>query len=563
MLAPMQTLVAPARRGGRVSLPLDASRAIDRLLEVAPLDLVHVHEPFAPSAAAAALRHSRALNVGSFHSPTERVLSTQVARRFIELFFGRLDARMATYDVTRGLISSFFPGDYTVVRPGVDLERFAPGRPAGRPARDRLRARRGAGVPAAVPARAAPPSAGPRVDRDDLVARRRRTSPRGSRARCGSACGCPGRAASRSRRCSHGRTRCAPRPPVSRPRTTTVMKAIATGAVPVASRIPVYEEVLRDGADGLLFEPGDAEVLGAQLARLVTDRELLLDLRRRCLARRPEIGWDRVVDEIERTYRRVIDRRHRPPPDRPAIARRLSTREFIHCDLHMHTDHSPDCATPVDVLLETAKQRGLGAIAITDHNEISGALEARERAKGIKVIVSEEVKTAHEGEVIGLFIEEKIPRGMTLKETIDAIHAQGGLAYVPHPFDRLHAIPDYEHLLKVVGDIDVLEVFNARVAVRGFNEEAQRFADKYRLVAGAGSDSHVAQGLGTVKIRMRAFDGAQEFLESLRDADILHKRKSLIYLQSLKFLQTAGGRAGGGMATGQDGRAARRPASRR
>jgi predicted metal-dependent phosphoesterase TrpH len=305
-------------------------------------------------------------------------------------------------------------------------------------------------------------------------------------------------------------------------------------------------------------------VLGAQLARLVTNRDLLVELRRRCLERRPEIGWERVVDEVEATYRRVIGRRHSPPPDRPAIAGRLGKREFIHCDLHMHTDHSPDCATPVDVLLETAKRRGLGAIAITDHNEISGALEARDRARGIKVIVSEEVKTAHEGEVIGLFIEEKIPRGMSMKETIDAIHAQGGLAYVPHPFDRLHTIPDYEHLLKVVGDIDVLEVFNARVAVRGFNEEAQRFADKYRLVAGAGSDSHVAQGLGTVKIRMRDFDGPREFLESLRDADILHKRKSLIYLQSLKLLQTAGGRAGAGMPTAaRDGRAVQRPASRR
>jgi hypothetical protein len=110
--------------------------------------------------------------------------------------------------------------------------------------------------------------------------------------------------------------------------------------------------------------------------------------------------------------------------------------------------------------------------------------------------------------------------------------------YVPHPFDRLHSVPDYEHLLKVVEDIDVLEVFNARVAVRGFNEEARRFAAKYRVVAGAGSDSHVTQGLGTVKIRMRDFDGPAEFLESLRDADILHKRKSLIYLQSLKFVQT-------------------------
>src|SRR5688572_1056854 len=155
----------------------------------------------------------------------------------------------------------------------------------------------------------------------------------------------------------------------------------------------------------------------------------------------------------------------------------------------MHTDHSPDCATPVDVLLDTAKARGLGAIAITDHNEVSGALEARERADGLKVIVAEEVKTAHEGEVIGLFIEQKIPRGMSMRESIAAIRAQGGLVYVPHPFDRLHAVPDYEHLLEVVEEIDILEVFNPRVAFSAFNEEAARFAAKYRIVAGAGSDS--------------------------------------------------------------------------
>ena len=550
VLAPMQTLVTPARRGGRVSLPLDATRAIDRLLAAAPLDVVHVHEPFAPSAAAAALRHSRALNVGSFHSPTERVLSTQVARRFIELFFGRLDARLATFEVTRGLISSFFPGDYSVVPPGVDLDRFTAGERSGDaseiafvldeeraslrlflralrrlPLERRWHATVWAPGPADVPARRLPAALRDRV---------RMSGPRREPLEA-----LLGRAD----------VLCAASSGIA-PRTTTVLKAIAAGAVPVASRIPVYEEILREGALGLLFEPGDAEVLGAQLSRLVSDPELVLDLRRRCAERRPEIGWDRVVDAFERTYRTVIARRREPPPDRPAIARRLEKRDYIHCDLHMHTNHSPDCATPVDVLLETAKQRGLGAIAITDHNEISGALEARDRARGIKVIVSEEVKTAHEGEVIGLFIEEKIPRGMTLKETIVAIHDQGGLAYVPHPFDRLHSVPDYEHLLKVVGDIDVLEVFNARVAVRGFNEEAQRFAAKYRLVAGAGSDSHVAQGLGTVKIRMRDFDGAAEFLESLRDADILHKRKSLIYLQSLKFLQTQAARN-------------RRPAARR
>ena len=152
--------------------------------------------------------------------------------------------------------------------------------------------------------------------------------------------------------------------------------------------------------------------------------------------------------------------------------------------------------------------------------------------------MAEEVKTADQGEVIGLFIEDKIPRGMTLRETIDAIRDQGGLVYVPHPFDRMHSVPDYEHLLEVVEDVDAIEVFNPRVAFSAFNEEAERFAAKYRIVAGAGSDSHVAAGLGSVKIRMRAFDGPEEFLESLRDADIVRKKQSLLYVQALKFIQT-------------------------
>ena len=247
-----------------------------------------------------------------------------------------------------------------------------------------------------------------------------------------------------------------------------------------------------------------------------------------------------MADEFEQLYGEIAARRH-DQAGAPAVRKRLQDREFVHVDLHMHTDHSPDCATPVDTLLETAERVGLGAIAITDHNEISGALEARERAaNGLKVIVAEEVKTADQGEVIGLFIEEKIPRGMTLQETIAEIRRQGGLVYVPHPFDRMHAVPDYEHLLAIVDEIDAIEVFNPRVAISSFNEEAARFAAKYRIVAGAGSDSHVAQGLGSVKIRMRDFDGPEEFLESLRDADIVRKKQSLLYVQALKFIQTRG-----------------------
>jgi hypothetical protein len=102
----------------------------------------------------------------------------------------------------------------------------------------------------------------------------------------------------------------------------------------------------------------------------------------------------------------------------------------------------------------------------------------------------------------------------------------------------MHSVPDYEHLLPVVHEIDAIEVFNPRVAFTSFNEEAERFAAKYRIAGGAGSDSHVAQGLGSVKISMRDFDGPEEFLESLRDADIVRHRQSLLYVQALKFLQT-------------------------
>ena len=318
-----------------------------------------------------------------------------------------------------------------------------------------------------------------------------------------------------------------------------IVRALAAGVVPVATRVGEYEELLLEGERGPLFEPRDAETLAAHLARLAGDPGALERYRRRIDADAPAYAWSRVADELEEEYARIAARRFDPARDRP-LRHRLRERPLVHVDLHMHTDHSPDCATPVDTLLETARARGLDAIAVTDHNVISGALAARERARDVKVIVAEEIKTAGQGEVIGLFLEELVPRGLSLRETIAEIRRQGGLVYVPHPFDRLHAVPDYEHLLPEVEELDAVEVFNARVALPAFNEEAARFAAKYRIAAGAGSDSHVAQGLGSVKIRMRDFDGPEEFLASLRDADIVRTRSSLLYVQALKFLQTSG-----------------------
>jgi len=195
----------------------------------------------------------------------------------------------------------------------------------------------------------------------------------------------------------------------------------------------------------------------------------------------------------------------------------------------------------LDDLLDHAQAEGLGAIAVTDHNVFGGALEAVEKARGRKLIVipGEEVKTAAEGEVIGLFLKEEIPRGMSFGETVAAIRAQGGLVYVPHPFDRLHSIPDAATLQRHLGEIDVFEVYNARLIFEGYNVEALRFARKYNLTAAAGSDAHVLQGVGTGAVRMRRFQGPEEFLVSLRSAEILRRPKSLAYLQGLKWVAQA------------------------
>jgi hypothetical protein len=275
--------------------------------------------------------------------------------------------------------------------------------------------------------------------------------------------------------------------------------------------------------------------LAAQLERLLGDRRLSERLRGASAPLLAETAPEAVTDAHEALYAELAGRRH--PLDGARITDRRAT---IDVDLHMHTDHSGDCATPVEVLLATAREQGLGAIAVTDHNEISGALDAHAKADqyGVKVIVGEEVKTGGQGEVIGLFLRERIPRGMSLTETVAEIRRQGGVVYVPHPFDRLHSVPDYEHLLTILEDIDAIEIYNPRVAIGSFNEEAERFAAKYRILAAAGSDAHVAQGLGSVRVRMPDFDGPQEFLAALRDAEVLTKPSSLLYVQALKFLQT-------------------------
>ena len=245
-------------------------------------------------------------------------------------------------------------------------------------------------------------------------------------------------------------------------------------------------------------------------------------------------SFDRVANELAAIYNSLLGKRR---PRRKDVDP-LEERDWVTVDLHMHTEWSHDCSIPTADLLDHAEEIGLGGIAVTDHNVFGGALEAVElaRDRDLLVIPGEEVKTDNQGEVIGLFLQREIPRGLSFADTVAAIREQGGLVYLPHPFDRMHAIPDPATLHRHLAEIDVLEVYNARLLRDSFNDEALRFARKYRLLQGAGSDAHVLQGLGTGAVRMRRFDGPEEFLLSLRSAEILRRPKSLAYLQSLKWV---------------------------
>jgi predicted metal-dependent phosphoesterase TrpH len=310
--------------------------------------------------------------------------------------------------------------------------------------------------------------------------------------------------------------------------------------VPAVDGLPrLVAEAQASGA-AVADPPGRAlqpELAAAEAARLVEDEAFRERRTAEGLAAAEGQSVEALADRVEEVYA-ALGRRRRPGAARTVP---LEDREWIVADLHMHTTWSHDCSIEVDGLLEHAETEGLGAIAITDHNVFGGALEAVEKARGRRLVVipGEEVKTAEQGEVIGLFLQEEIPRGLSFAETIAAIRAQGGLVYVPHPFDRLHSIPRPETLHKHLAEIDVFEVYNARLLFDAYNEEAVRFARKYNLTSGAGSDAHVLAGVGTGAVRLRRFEGPEELLISLRSAEVLRRPKSLVYLQGLKWVAQA------------------------
>jgi dephospho-CoA kinase len=191
-------------------------------------------------------------------------------------------------------------------------------------------------------------------------------------------------------------------------------------------------------------------------------------------------------------------------------------------DLHVHTSYSHDSLSAPEAVIERARRAGLSRVAVTDHNEIDGALLARELAPDL-VIVGEEVRTAEGLDLIGLFLDERIPRGLRFEEVAAEIRRQGAIVYLPHPFDRYRgAKPSF--LDGVVEWVDVVEGLNARVHSRRRNERAVAWARAHELPLGAGSDAHLLGEVGRAWVELPSFEDAPGFLEATRRGRIGGRR---------------------------------------
>jgi glycosyltransferase involved in cell wall biosynthesis len=498
----------PISRRSRIGVPVGARANLSIALALGRFDVVHGFEPGLPSLSYLALRDAQALAVATFVS-AER-LAYPLGRAQRDRLLARLDALVATSRETADAAAVRFPGAYRIIPPGFDPELFAPGdkrrlivaewRPAERAlTRSVVRALADLEDWELVVLRTKPLMGRPTIRRE----LRDRVSVRSAR---------DGRA----------------RAPLLRE------AAIFVPGLDGLARLSV--EAAASGC-AIVAPPGlreQPELAGAEVARLA-ENDTFRARRQQQAVERAQTFAD-GARELDELYRSLAGRRRSPRRTDP-----LSDREWILADLHLHTKWSHDCIVEPSDLVMYAEAIGLGAIAVTDHNAIGGAHEASVLVDGrdLVVIPGEEVKTDSQGEVIGLFLDDEIPRGLSFADTIAAIREQGGLVYLPHPFDRLHAIPDAATIHRHLSDIDVFEVYNARLLFDAYNDEAVRFAAKYNLTVGAGSDAHVLQGVGTGVMRMRRFAGPEEFLVSLRTAHVVRRPRSLVYLQGLKWMAQA------------------------
>jgi len=196
---------------------------------------------------------------------------------------------------------------------------------------------------------------------------------------------------------------------------------------------------------------------------------------------------------------------------------------LLKADLHIHTEYSMDCNTPLEKIINRCLETGINCIAVSDHGTAEGAIKLKSMAP-FTVIVAEEIDTPH-GEIMGMFLQESIPSGLSVEQTLARIRAQGGLVCIPHPFDTFRqSALDGRIIETIVDQIDIIEVFNSRSPLLRSSTRADLFAEKYGIRKSAGSDAHTTSEIGNAYVEMPEFSGRDDFLQALEEGKIVGRR---------------------------------------
>ncbi len=503
----------PTGPGRRLGGPFDLDLSLETALSRAPFDVVHLHEPLAPSPALAALRHSRGLTAATFHR-AEPLVGVAFLRPLVDRALARVDLRIATTEVGRRAFAEILPGDYAVVRPGVELEGLAdPGpEPAGAPGlvlvargRDRAGVRFALGVlrdleldlnaigPVTV---LGPPDAPwrtratvPKILRDFVT-----VVPDGG----------PEARAELLR--TGGRIVLLATPedaagPVAR-------EAMAAGRAIVAARCPAIEEVARHGVEALILPPFTRDAWGEAVAALATDPAHRAELGARAAERGRARSWHDVARELEEGYRAASVPARRVAGDSDRVLADLRVR--------------PGADLDAPAIVAACRRRGVGVVGVAAPGGIEPALAVAALAPAdLAVVVGQEIATS-DGVLVGLFLNRSVPEGMSPEEAAAAVHDQGGVVMVPHP--DAAAAPSPEALRGLAAAVDCHEVLTAATDAAS-DEGAAALALRLGVLGCAGSGAERPEQVGSAVTELRPFHDPSDFLDALAGARVLRQAR--------------------------------------
>jgi phosphatidyl-myo-inositol alpha-mannosyltransferase len=485
--------------------PFDARGTLEDALESGGFDVIHLHEPLAPSPALAAVRHADAVTAVTFHG-TEALSAAAFLGPLVERALGRIDVRFVASDIVRRALAQVLPGDYVPLPAGADIPANSPGPADGLVVVARSRDRAGARFGLAV-ARALDADVGPITLLGPAEAgwRTRALVPKALRGRVeviDDAGPTSWEQALRGGRCVLMTTAddvASPLLPAAR----------ASGAALIAPRGIESDDAVAGGGDIVVVPPFSLDAWSAAARSLLADPETLEARGQRARAAFGARSWDVVAAELEAEYTTAIAR-HVHAPDDPGTAR-------VTVDLRLRPTADAD---PV-AIADACRAAGLGAVVVAAAAGIWIAEEvARAGQPDLAVVIGQEIQT-REGVIVGLFLTSSVPDGQSLGDTLGRIQAQGGVSLVPHPATT--DAPTAQVLRSHADQIDCYEMIRPTATLAELS--AARLAQRVGLLVTAGSGAPGVTGIGAPAVLMRPFHGPRDFLDALEDAELVRRAR--------------------------------------